>query len=105
MPNDIVLTEDDMAISRIHFRILYKDGFTPFEYQEYPFAQKFKRLIPRQWFEFFKVFSDKHLTKHPNVYLPKELRMLIISYLRKPRCFYLQDMGSVHGTFVLLKHG
>lgn len=31
--------------------------------------------------------------------------MLIISYLRKPRRFYLQDMGSIHGTFVQLMFG
>lgn len=27
-PNDIVLPKDDLAVSRIHFRILYQDGFS-----------------------------------------------------------------------------
>ena len=95
-----------MAISRIHFRLLYADGFCPLEKYEYPGQSEFKRLIPRQWFEFFKVFSDKHLLNNPEaIYLPKELRMMIIGYLRQERNFYVQDMGSVHGTFILLRHG
>ena len=28
--------------------------------------------------------------------------MMVISYLRKPRNFYIQDMGSIHGTFLKL---
>lgn len=36
--------------------------------------------------------------------MPKELRMIVISYLRKPRNFYIQDMGSIHGTFIKMKH-
>ena len=31
--------------------------------------------------------------------------MMIIGYLRQERNFFVQDMGSVHGTFVLLRHG
>ena len=93
IPNDIVLSNDDLAVSRVHCRILYQDGF----------KQK-KRLIPKAYMEFFKVFSDKHLARNPKVpYFPKELRILIISFLRKPRKFYIQDMGSVHGTYVKLK--
>jgi hypothetical protein len=55
--------------------------------------------------EFFKIFSDKHLARNSQApYFPKELRMLIISFLRKPRKFYIQDMGSIHGTYVKLRH-
>ena len=100
MPNDIVLPEDDLAVSRIHFRIIYQDGFSGGSLKEYPGPSKYRRLIPRQYFEFFKLFSDKHMSRTNQVYLPKEIRMLIISYLRKPRRFYIQDMGSIHGTFV-----
>ena len=32
------------------------------------------------------------------------IRMLILSFLRKPRKFYIQDMGSIHGTYLKLKH-
>lgn len=63
-----------------------------------------KRMIPKLFFEFFKIFSDRHLENHPGVvYLPTELRMLIISYLRKPRNFYIQDVGSIHGTYIKMK--
>ena len=63
------------------------------------------RLVPKVFLEFFKIFSDKHLKNNPNTpYLPKELRMIVISYLRKPRNFYIQDMGSIHGTFIKMKH-
>ena len=92
--NDIVLSNDDLAISRVHCRILYQDGF----------CHK-KRLIPKAYMEFFKIFSDKHLSNHPEApYFPKEIRMLIISFLRKPRKFYIQDMGSIHGTYLKLRH-
>ena len=101
-PNDIVLPNDDLAVSRIHFRIIYQDGFSG---HVRPDKSSSKRLIPKHYIEFFKIFSDRHLANHPEIpYLPTELRMLIISYLRKPRNFYIQDMGSIHGTFVKLKH-
>ena len=61
-------------------------------------------MIPKPFFEFFKIFSDRHLAKNPKMkYLPTEIRMLILSYLRKPRNFYIQDMGSIHGTYIKMK--
>jgi hypothetical protein len=92
--NDIILPGEDLAISRVHCRIIYQDGF-----------KEKKRLMPKAFMEFFKVFSDKHLERNPRaLYFPKEIRMLILSFLRKPRKFYIQDMGSVHGTYLKLKH-
>ena len=62
-------------------------------------------VVPKAFMEFFKVFSDKHLERNSKaLYFPKEIRMLILSFLRKPRKFYIQDMGSVHGTYLKLKH-
>lgn len=99
VPNDIVLATDDLAVSRIHTRILYEDGFN----RRADGTPK-KRMIPKLYMEFFKLFSDKHLARNPGqVYLPPELRMMVISWLRKPRNFYIQDMGSIHGTFIKLK--
>jgi hypothetical protein len=84
-PNDIVLGTDDLAVSREHCRIIYQDGF-----RRSGKGGTGKRMIPKPFFEFFKIFSDRHLANHPNiVYLPTELRMLILSYLRKPRNFYI----------------
>ena len=84
-PNDIVLGTDDLAVSREHCRIIYQDGF-----RRSGTGSTGKRMIPKPFFEFFKIFSDRHLANHPNiVYLPTELRMLILSYLRKPRNFYI----------------
>jgi hypothetical protein len=98
--NDIVLDTDDLAVSRVHFGILYEDGFN----RRSDGSPK-KRMIPKLYIEFFKIFSDKHLARNPEqVYLPPELRMVVISYLRRPRSFYMQDMGSIHGTFVKMKH-
>lgn len=71
LENDIVLSNEDLAISRVHARIVYQDGF-----------RHKKRLIPKAFLEFFKVFSDRHLEKNPKaLYLPKEIRMLVISFL------------------------
>ena len=89
IPNDIVLPEDDLAVSRIHFRIIYQDGFHAGSLKEYPGPSNYRRLIPRKFFEFFKIFSEKHLNRANSIFLPKEIRMLIISYLRKPRRFYI----------------
>ena len=45
-PNDIMLSVNDLAISRSHCRIVYQEGFLGA-----------KRLIPQQWLEFCKLFS------------------------------------------------
>lgn len=34
-----------------------------------------------------------------NVYLPIHIRRLIFSYLIQQRQFYIQDLGSTHGTY------
>ena len=84
-PNDIVLATDDLAVSRVHCRIIYQDGFL-----EKTKGVSNKRMIPKLFFEFFKIFSDRHLSKNPKIkYLPTEIRMIILSYLRKPRNFFL----------------
>lgn len=84
-PNDIVLATDDLAVSRVHCRIIYQDGFT-----QTRTGITNKRMIPKLFFEFFKIFSDKHLSRNPKIrYLPTELRMLIMGYLRKPRNFFI----------------
>ena len=84
-PNDIVLATDDLAVSRVHCRIIYQDGFL-----EKTKGTSNKRMIPKLFFEFFKIFSDRHLSKNPKIkYLPTEIRMIILSYLRKPRNFFI----------------
>lgn len=47
VPNDIVLAEDDLAVSRIHFRIIYQDGFFSDSFKEYPGPSNYRRLIPK----------------------------------------------------------
>ncbi len=56
-------------------------------------------MIPRTWLEFFKVFHPKTLMKGGRKDLPLEIRRLIVSYLRDPPGFYVQDLGSIHGTY------
>ena len=94
-PNDIMLSVNDLAISRTHCRIIYQDGFLGS-----------KRLIPKGWLEFAKLFSP--LRKHfyasspqvPVRYLPRDIQRIILAYLRPKRNFCIQDMGSVHGTYI-----
>jgi hypothetical protein len=47
--------------------------------------------------EFLKIFHPKQNAKS---FLPLELRRLIIDYLKEPKAFYVQDLGSVHGTYI-----
>ena len=59
VPNDILLANDDLAVSRVHSRIVYEDGFT----HRHDGKPK-KRMIPKQYLEFFKLFSDKHMARN-----------------------------------------
>eukprot|EP00347_Sterkiella_histriomuscorum_P015015 403358636 len=86
-PNDILLPVSDLAISRTHCRIIYKNGF-----------KSIKRPVPATFLEFSKLFQQKQLQKS-SVFLPIELRRIVLSYLKEPRQFYLQDLGSVHSTY------
>ena len=93
-PNDIMLSVNDLAISRTHCRIVYSDGFL-----------SHKRLVSAAWLEFSKLFSP--LRRHfyrgsqlPVTYLPRDIQRMILMYLRPKRNFQIQDMGSVHGTYI-----
>lgn len=87
-PNDITLSISDLAISRTHCRIIYNYGF-----------KSIKRKMQAEWLEFSKLFVHNRMA-HKHVYLPVHIRKLILSYLITPRHFYIQDMGSTHGTYV-----
>ena len=41
----------------------------------------------------------KLIFKEP-LFLPREIQSMILSFLRESRKFYVQDLGSVHGTFI-----
>jgi len=88
-PNDILLPVSDLAISRTHCRLIYKYGF----------SSGCRREIPQTWLEFCKLLSQKYVNKGRH-FLPNELRRIIMSYLKEPRQFYVQDLGSVHGTYL-----
>lgn len=91
-PNDIMLSVNDLAISRTHARIIYQDGFL-----------SKKRTLPNGWLEFSKLFcSDRaRMNKYSHVtFLPVDIRRIILKYVRPPRNFFIQDMGSVHGTYI-----
>lgn len=93
-PNDIMLSVNDLAISRTHCRIIYKEGFL-----------SRKRLVSDTWLEFSKLFSSvrQHFfrgTPRKVTYLPKEIRRIVLMYLRPKRNFTIQDLGSVHGTYI-----
>ena len=87
-----MLSVNDLAISRTHSRIVYQDGFP-----------NKKRTIPPGWLEFSKLFgSDRlRLSKNRHVtFLPVDIRRIILRYVRRPRDFFIQDMGSTHGTYI-----
>lgn len=76
-PNDILLPNSDLAISRTHCRIIYEYGF-----------KDCKKTISKTWLEFFKIFHDKYAKKGRR-YLPKEIRIIIMQYLKEPNYFYI----------------
>ena len=85
-----MLSFNDLAISRTHARIIYQDGFI-----------NQKRKIPAGWFEFSKLFTYCPRMQHSKVtFLPVDIRRIILTYVRLPRNFFIQDMGSTHGTFI-----
>jgi Tfp pilus assembly protein PilZ len=49
--------------------------------------------------EFLKTFHPRK-TSRKVYYLPNDIRRIIISYLKEEQSFYVQDMGSVHGTYM-----
>ena len=87
IPNDITLSISDLAISRVHCRIIYQDGF-----------KHMPRVVSPQWLEFSKIFTRLRPLKVR--YLPIGVQRIILSYLREPRNFYIQDLGSIHGTYI-----
>jgi FHA domain len=86
-PNDITLSISDLAISRTHCRIIL-DGF-----------KNMKRKVPQEWLEFSKLFL-----RPSKVFLPLHIRKVIFSFLVQPRQFYIQDLGSTHGTYIQISH-
>ena len=87
-----MLSVNDLAISRTHSRILYQDGFP-----------NKKRMIPSGWLEFSKLFSSDRLRLQKNrevTFLPVDIRRIILRFVRRPRDFFIQDMGSTHGTYI-----
>ena len=86
-PNDVMLSVNDLAISRSHCRIIYQDGF-----------KNMKRKIPDGWLEFSKLFCTSRACGAK--FLPVDIRRIILKYVRLPRNFFIQDLGSVHGTYI-----
>ena len=86
-PNDVMLSVNDLAISRTHCRIIYQDGF-----------KSMKRKIPDGWLEFSKLFSRARASR--TTFLPVDIRRIILKFVRLPRNFFIQDMGSVDGTYI-----
>ena len=87
-----MLSVNDLAISRTHARIIYQDGFL-----------NRKRTIPAGWLEFSKLFSVERQrinNRREVTFLPADIRRIILKYVRPLRNFFIQDMGSVHGTFI-----
>ena len=82
-----MLSVNDLAISRTHCRILYQEGFSGS-----------KRLVSEAWREFTKLFSPLRPKKVQ--YLPRDIQRIILSYYRPKRGFMIQDLGSVHGTYI-----
>ena len=95
--NDIILPGEDLAISRVHCRIIYQDGF-----------KEKKRLMPKAFMEFFKVFSDKHLEWNPRaLYFPIEIRMRqVFLYGRQAhnRLIMIRLMTNVRNMSVSVKN-
>ncbi|CAD8069290.1 unnamed protein product [Paramecium sonneborni] len=76
IPNDIILPED-RVISRIHCKIVCKDYFRKDQILE----QKYKQVL-----------------KHIN--LPSQIKHKISQFLEEPKNVYIQDLGSMQGTYM-----
>ena len=80
-PNDIILPPSDRSISRIHCKIIIKDGFR----------------IPKKVSLNFLLFLRETKRNYPNkiiVNLPDYILKLIWSFIRPKYAFYLVDIGS-----------
>ena len=77
-PNDILLSVNDLAISRTHARLILPVN----------------RKCPLKWIEFMKLFWKK------NRQFPRDVQRIIIKFLREKREIRVQDLGSLHGTYV-----
>ena len=89
-----MLSVNDLAISRTHCRIIYKEGFLGS-----------KRFVSDAWQEFTKLFCPSRksyflASGNPVIYLPRDIQRIVLSFIRPKRCFAIQDMGSVHGTYI-----
>jgi hypothetical protein len=87
--NDVILL--DGSISRFHCKIDYKDGFRKIE------------SLPD---EFMAIFMMNHhrLGQNINVKNLDQLNLInICSYLKQKREFWIQDCGSILGTYIRLK--
>ena len=62
-----------------------------------------KRKVTAEWLEFSKLFASSRFIKN-KLYLPIDIRRLILSYIRQKRNFFIQDLGSTHGTFIQISH-
>eukprot|EP01016_Furgasonia_blochmanni_P008491 TRINITY_DN13449_c0_g2_i3.p1 TRINITY_DN13449_c0_g2~~TRINITY_DN13449_c0_g2_i3.p1 ORF type:complete len:368 (+),score=55.88 TRINITY_DN13449_c0_g2_i3:61-1104(+) len=90
IPNDIILSTEDRAISRIHCRLIYKYGF------------KIPRPIPDAFVAFLMMTHPRLGEKSPGKKLPAHLLRLIYSFFKDPLRFYIVDVGSAYGTYVKL---
>lgn len=85
-PNDIPLRED-LSLSRLHMRLITKYFFG----KPTQLSRKFACLM--------------HVLSRNKHKLSKLLLAQVLSFLRKPRVVFLQDLGSSCGTFVRVKDG
>ncbi|KRW99875.1 SMAD/FHA domain [Pseudocohnilembus persalinus] len=87
-PNDIVLASNDRAISRIHCKIIYKEGFL-------------KSNIQTD----FQVFLGCTHKRSNSIWkkMPCYLMQIVLDFVRPEKKFYLVDIGSVYGTFIRVK--
>lgn len=85
-PTDIVLPPLDRAISRIHCKIAYKDGFR----------------IRRKASDVFILFL--FAVKKNNFAIPDVSLRAIWNFVRPKFAFYIVDIGSAQGTFVKIRY-
>ncbi|EGR32872.1 hypothetical protein IMG5_068490 [Ichthyophthirius multifiliis] len=89
-PNDIVLPNTDRAISRIHCKIIYKDGFNV------------PKKISLDFFTFLK--GTKKNNKFSSlISFPEHVLRIIWKFIKPKSAFYLVDIGSAQSTFTKIK--
>jgi hypothetical protein len=89
-PNDIVLPASDRAISRIHCKIIYKDGFCV------------ERPIPKYFLQFLMVTHNKKSNSNWK-FMPPHILRHVWQFLKPLNKFYLVDIGSVYGSYIRVK--